>query len=54
MSDMERTMSNDNGTVTTKIEGHIMTVTVDRADKMNGFTPEMFNALSDGYQIYSW
>ncbi len=26
--------------------GHIVTITVDRAKKMNGFTPEMFEELS--------
>jgi len=36
----------DNGSVTAEREGHLMHVTVDRADKMNGFTPEMMASLS--------
>ncbi len=40
-------MSSADGTVTVELEGRIATVTVDRADKMNGFTPEMFDQLSD-------
>ena len=40
-------MSNDNGTVSTDLENHILRIHVDRADKMNGFTPEMFDQLSD-------
>ena len=33
-------MSDDNGTVTATRDGHVFVITVDRADKMNGFTPE--------------
>ena len=40
-------MSSENGTVTTEIDDHIMVITVDRSDKMNGFTPEMFDELAD-------
>ena len=40
-------MSEDNGTVTSILNGHVLTIHVDRADKMNGFTPEMFDQLSD-------
>ena len=36
----------DNGTVTATQDGHILHITVDRQDKMNGFTPEMFTDLS--------
>lgn len=36
----------DNGTVTATAEDHILHITVDRQDKMNGFTPEMFADLS--------
>ena len=39
--------SNDNGEVRSERNGHIFTITVDRSAKMNGFTPEMFDALSD-------
>jgi enoyl-CoA hydratase/carnithine racemase len=35
------------GTVRTVRDGHIVHVEVDRADKMNGFTPEMFDQLAD-------
>ncbi len=38
---------NDTGEVRTRQDDHIFTITVDRAAKMNGFTPEMFDALSD-------
>ena len=38
---------NDNGEVRTERNGHVFTITVDRSAKMNGFTPEMFDALSD-------
>ena len=34
------------GTVRAEIDGHLMLITVDRVDKMNGFTPEMFQELS--------
>lgn len=37
----------DNGKVTRERDGHVLVMTVDRADKMNGFTPEMFDALAD-------
>ncbi len=37
---------NDNGEVRSERDGHIVTITVDRAAKRNGFTPEMFEALS--------
>ena len=40
-------MTDDNGSVSTQLEGHILRIHVDRADKMNGFTPEMFDQLSD-------
>jgi len=38
---------NDNGTVTATQTGHLFHIEVDRQDKMNGFTPEMFSALSE-------
>ena len=37
---------NDLGEVRSERNGHIVTITVDRAAKLNGFTPEMFDALS--------
>ena len=33
------------GVVTATTEDHLMHITVDRSDKMNGFTPEMFDEL---------
>lgn len=39
-------MSDDAGTVTSGIDGHILKINVDRAAKLNAFTPEMFDALS--------
>ena len=41
-------MSDDIGTVTSTRDGNILVMTVDRAEKMNGFTPEMFDQLADG------
>jgi enoyl-CoA hydratase/carnithine racemase len=41
------TAPNDNGEVRAARNGHVFTITVDRSAKMNGFTPEMFDALSD-------
>ena len=38
---------NENGEVRSERNDHVFTITVDRAAKMNGFTPEMFDALSD-------
>jgi enoyl-CoA hydratase/carnithine racemase len=35
------------GTVRGERDGHVLLIEVDRADKMNGFTPEMFDALAD-------
>ena len=39
--------ANDTGEVRSERAGHVLTITVDRSGKMNGFTPEMFDALSD-------
>ena len=39
-------MSED-GTVTTTLDEHVLTITVDREAKMNSFTPAMFDQLSD-------
>jgi len=43
--------SNDNGEVRGARNGHVFTIGVDRAAKMNGFTPEMFEALSDALTL---
>ena len=37
----------DHGTVSASIKDHILHIEVDRRDKMNGFTPEMFTQLSE-------
>lgn len=37
----------EHGTVTTQLDDHVLTIHIDREDKMNGFTPEMFDQLSD-------
>ncbi len=37
----------DNGTVSATRLDHLLHICVDRQEKMNGFTPEMFAALSD-------
>lgn len=40
-------MSEDDGVVTTERDGHVFVMTVDRADKMNGFTPSLFDQLAN-------
>jgi enoyl-CoA hydratase/carnithine racemase len=37
----------ENGDIRTSVEGRILRIEVDRAGKMNGFTPEMFEQLRD-------
>lgn len=39
----------DNGRVTTRREGRILVITIDRPAKYNGFTPEMALQLAEGY-----
>ena len=39
-------MASDNGTINTALDNHILRIHVDREDKMNGFTPEMFDQLA--------
>ena len=41
-------MSED-GTITTELQGHIYTITIDRQQKMNSFTPAMFDDLSRAF-----
>src|SRR5678815_4503308 len=43
--------TNDTGEVRSARDGHVLTITVDRSGKMNGFTPEMFDALSDAMTL---
>lgn len=43
---MTQPPSSNHGTVTAQIVDRILHITVDRSDKMNGFTPEMMQELS--------
>jgi enoyl-CoA hydratase/carnithine racemase len=43
--------ANDLGEVRTERLSHVLHITVDRATKMNGFTPEMFDALSNALTL---
>ena len=43
-------MSEENGSVSTVQDEHVLIITVDRTDKMNSFTPEMFDQLSDALE----
>ena len=38
---------NDEGEVSTQIEGHTLLIEVDRSAKMNGFTPTMFEGIEN-------
>ena len=42
---------NSNGTVRTAREGSTLIIEVDRQDKMNGFTPEMFEGLTTALEL---
>ena len=42
---------NDNGVITTSLVDHIFEIHVDRAAKMNGFTPEMFDGLAAAFEL---
>lgn len=39
--------ASDVGEVRSAVDGRVLQITIDRASKMNGFTPEMFDQLSD-------
>jgi enoyl-CoA hydratase/carnithine racemase len=43
--------ANDLGEVRTERDGHVFTITIDRVAKLNAFTPEMFDALSDALTL---
>ncbi|MEM7219504.1 MAG: crotonase/enoyl-CoA hydratase family protein [Pseudomonadota bacterium] len=43
-------MTDDIGSVTQTRDGHVLIITVDRATKMNGFTPEMFEGMIAGLE----
>ena len=38
---------NDDGDVSSQIEGHTLLIEVDRSTKMNGFTPTMFEGIEN-------
>ena len=42
-------MTMSDGVIRTTRSDHVLEIEIDRADKMNGFTPEMFDALSDAF-----
>lgn len=42
---------NDDGQVRTTRDEHVLLIEVDRSQKMNGFTPHMFDALSDAMHM---
>lgn len=43
-------MSSNDGVVNVERDGHMYVMTVDRSDKMNGFTPALFDQLSDALE----
>ena len=42
-------MASDTGTVTTTLADRVLRIHVDRADKLNAFTPEMFDGLAAAF-----
>jgi enoyl-CoA hydratase/carnithine racemase len=40
-------MAEDNGPISSALNGHVLTIHIDRSDKMNGFNPEMSDQLAD-------
>lgn len=44
-------MSSDEGIISTSLQDHILHIEVDREDKMNSFTPDMFDRLSDAMTL---
>ena len=42
---------NSNGIVRTEREGSTLIIEVDRQDKMNGFTPEMFEGITSALEL---
>ena len=42
---------NPNGIVRTEREGSTLIIEVDRQDKMNGFTPEMFEGITSALEL---
>jgi len=40
------------GRVTTHVDGHVLTIAIDRPDKLNGFSPEMIRELAEAYTQY--
>lgn len=42
-------MTSSTGTVTTEIDGHLLIITIDRQEKLNAITPEIFEAITQAY-----
>lgn len=40
------------GRIVTCVDGHVLTIAIDRPRKYNGFTPEMMRGLSEAYTAY--
>lgn len=40
------------GRIVTRTEGHVLTISIDRPAKYNGFTPEMIQQLAQAYTAY--
>lgn len=40
------------GRIVTHVDGHVLTIAIDRPRKLNGFTPEMIRALAEAYTAY--
>ena len=40
------------GRITTHVDGHVLTIAIDRPRKLNGFTPEMVLQLARAYTAY--
>lgn len=40
------------GRIITEVQGHVLSITIDRPRKYNAFTPEMFLALAEAYTAY--
>ncbi len=40
------------GRIVTHVDGHVLTIAIDRPHKLNGFTPEMIRGLAEAYTAY--
>lgn len=43
------TEAHPDGDVTTRLDGHVLVITIDREEKRNGFTPKMLEELAKAY-----